>query len=106
MTTVEVNNTAIIECLCNQTGRFVPHWKINRGQPLRQDELPPRHKITNQNLKISPVKQSDNGSTYQCVFFSHGVLILGPEIRLVVHAGKEIIASCFCCCCCFLLAYS
>ena len=90
ITVVEVNSTAIIECLCNQTGGIVPYWKINRGQPLRQDELPSRHRIINQNLKISPVKQSDNGSTYQCIFFSSSGLISGPEIILVVNIGKEI----------------
>ena len=80
----EVNSTAIIECPCNQTGQVIPHWRINDDPPLRYDELSPRHTlIMNLNLRIFPVEQSDNGSTYQCVFLPFGPV--GIKIKIIIN---------------------
>ena len=79
----EVNSTAIIKCPCNQTGHMIPHWRINDGPPLRNDELSTRHMIVmSLNLRIFPVEQSDNGSTYQCVFLPFGPV--GIKIKLII----------------------
>ena len=57
-----------IECRCNETEGNLPQWKINDDSPKRYDELPSRLKVEDQNLVIQVSKQSDNGTSFQCVF--------------------------------------
>ena len=87
---VSLYDRAIITCPVTGSSRIVPHWIINGGRPLRQDELPSRHEIIEQNLNIYPLLRSDNGSTYQCALVKGE--ITGPKVLLIVNTtltGKK-----------------
>ena len=89
-----VNSTAIIECPCNQTGQVMPQWIINDGPPLMSNQLSSRHTviIMSLNIRIFPVEQSDNGSTYQCVFQPLNFGPTGIKIKLIINPEGKVIA--------------
>ena len=82
-----------VECPCNGTEnlnnhtRLLSHWSIN-GSPTRQDRLPERHTVNDQELIISPVKTSENGTTYQCRFIEYNQR--GTSVTIIVNStGKD-----------------
>ena len=82
----QINSTTIIECTCNQTGRLIPYWRINNSL-LRYDELPTRMSIIDDNLSIIPVIESDNGTIFQCIFFTPD-FPTGTRTKLIVQESS------------------
>ena len=84
---VHEGEKVIVECPCNGTEmagrRILSHWSIN-GVPIPQHDLPPRHTVNNSDLIIDPVKASDNGTIYQCLF----VNISGTAVTLHVNVNS------------------
>lgn len=65
---VNVNGSATFPCQYTGTRRQ-PFWYI-RGNQYSLENPPPRHLFLHGNVTIYNVHPSDNGSTYQCTFFT------------------------------------
>ena len=90
---VLVNGTAYFSCRYIGTNE-IPLWLINgRSHVL----LPSRHKYVNGILRVSSVKVSDNGTTYQCFFqevsSGTGILYVVPTGINMLHEINIIKAS-------------